>query len=126
MTTLLVCLLAIALSCVFCRTPREHTEYHYARRHWRQRSRVRTLIFLRGFFAVVALAILLALYVTGGIPSAEARARRVQRDSVRQVQFHGEPDRLHYVIHPARATREQVLQGDFGAARPRVQRGGAR
>jgi hypothetical protein len=126
MTTLLVCLLAIALSCVFCRTPREHTEYHYARRHWRQRSRVRTLIFLRGFFAVVALAIVITLYVTGGIPSAEARARRVQRDSVRTIQFHGEPaDRLHYVILPARATREQVLQGDYSARRPR-QSGGAR
>jgi hypothetical protein len=124
MTTLLFCLLAFAVSALLSHTPREFSEIHYARRGWRQADRARFVIWFRVIALLVVLAIIGILYVFSPL-TAEARTRR---DSVRRVQFSSterERDTLHYVYTGASVTREQVLSGGFGAARPR-QSGGAR
>jgi hypothetical protein len=116
MTTLLICILAIAVLCLCGREPYEFSELHYIRRGWRTVHRSRFIIGFRVAALFLTLAIIGTLYLTG-FPRAEARARR---ESVHRVHFSQERqrgDRLHYVTLPAAVTREQVLAGEFGAAR---------
>jgi hypothetical protein len=115
MTTLLICILAIAVLCLCGREPYEFSELHYIRRGWRTVHRSRFIIGFRVAALFLTLAIIGTLYLIG-FTRAEAR----QRDSFRRVQFsprEQQRDVLHYVHTGASATREQVLAGEFGAAR---------
>jgi hypothetical protein len=121
MTTLLFCLLAFAVSALLSHTPREFSEIHYARRCWRQAERARFVLWFRLVMLLLVLAIIGTLYAFSPL-TAEARGRR---DSVRRVSFSEAPrerDVLHYVYTGASVTREQVLAGELGAARPRQPR----